>query len=48
MASAQRLALFFRTRLHGVLSLELSGHFAGIECDPALLYQAELDGLAVR
>ncbi|WP_079407372.1 TetR/AcrR family transcriptional regulator [Streptomyces sp. 3211] len=42
-ASAQRLALSFRTRLHGVLSLELGGHFAGMECDPALLYQAELD-----
>ncbi|MEV7441849.1 TetR/AcrR family transcriptional regulator [Streptomyces sp. NPDC091204] len=47
-ASAQRLALFFRTRLHGVLSLELSGHFAGTEGDPALLYQAELDLLAAR
>ncbi|MGW7329316.1 TetR/AcrR family transcriptional regulator [Streptomyces sp. NPDC054840] len=45
-ASAQRLALSFRTRLHGVLSLELSGHFAGMECDPALLYQDELDLLA--
>ncbi|MFE5809747.1 TetR/AcrR family transcriptional regulator [Streptomyces sp. NPDC056491] len=42
-ASAQRLAISFRTRLHGVLSLELGGHFAGMECDPALLYQAELD-----
>ncbi|MFE9928504.1 TetR/AcrR family transcriptional regulator [Streptomyces sp. NPDC005533] len=47
-ASAQRLALSFRTRLHGVLSLELGGHFAGTECDPALLYQAELDLLAAR
>ncbi|MGW7030478.1 TetR/AcrR family transcriptional regulator [Streptomyces xanthophaeus] len=45
-ASAQRLAISFRTRLHGVLSLELSGHFAGMECDPARLYQAELDLLA--
>ncbi|CAM5622317.1 TetR/AcrR family transcriptional regulator [Streptomyces avidinii] len=45
-ASAQRLAISFRTRLHGVLSLELSGHFAGMDCDPALLYQAELDLLA--
>ncbi|WP_030716643.1 TetR/AcrR family transcriptional regulator [Streptomyces sp. NRRL F-2580] len=47
-SSAQRLALSFRTRLHGVLSLELGGHFAGIDCDPALLYQAELDLLAAR
>ncbi|TDU73689.1 TetR/AcrR family transcriptional regulator [Streptomyces sp. KS 21] len=47
-ASAQCLAISFRTRLHGVLSLELSGHFAGMECDPALLYQAELDLLAAR
>ncbi|MFG2715476.1 TetR/AcrR family transcriptional regulator [Streptomyces goshikiensis] len=42
-ATARRLAISFRTRLHGVLSLELSGHFAEMECDPALLYQAELD-----
>lgn len=47
-ASAQCLAISFRTRLHGVLSLELGGHFAGMECDPALLYQAELDLLAAR
>lgn len=47
-ASAQRLAISFRTRLHGVLSLELSGHFAGMECDPALLYQAELDLLVAH
>ncbi|MER6443873.1 TetR/AcrR family transcriptional regulator [Streptomyces venezuelae] len=47
-ASAQRLALSFRTRLHGVLSLELSGHFAGMECEPALLYQAELDLLSAH
>ncbi|MEU9182341.1 TetR/AcrR family transcriptional regulator [Streptomyces sp. NPDC048550] len=47
-ASAQRLAISFRTRLHGVLSLELGGHFTGVECDPALLYQAELDLLAAH
>lgn len=46
--SAQSLALSFRTRLHGVLSLELSGHFAGMAYDPALLYQAELDLLAAH
>ncbi|MEU7062651.1 TetR/AcrR family transcriptional regulator [Streptomyces sp. NPDC046161] len=42
-ASALRLAGSFWTRLHGVLSLELSGHFAGMGLDPALLYEAELD-----
>ncbi|MEV7560437.1 TetR/AcrR family transcriptional regulator [Streptomyces sp. NPDC089795] len=46
--SARRLAMSFRTRLHGVLSLELSGHFAGTECEPALLYQAELDLLSAH
>ncbi|KOU05534.1 MULTISPECIES: TetR/AcrR family transcriptional regulator [unclassified Streptomyces] len=40
-----RRALAFWTRLHGVLSLELAGHFAGMGFDPALLYEAELDGL---
>ncbi|MFI6316497.1 TetR/AcrR family transcriptional regulator [Nonomuraea sp. NPDC050556] len=40
-------ALRFWTRLHGVLSLELSGHFAGMGFDPALLFQAELDELLV-
>ncbi|WP_329192187.1 MULTISPECIES: TetR/AcrR family transcriptional regulator [unclassified Streptomyces] len=42
-ASALRLAGSFWTRLHGILSLELSGHFAGMGLDPALLYEAELD-----
>ncbi|MGX1909453.1 TetR/AcrR family transcriptional regulator [Streptomyces phaeochromogenes] len=32
-------------RLHGVLSLELAGHFTGMGFDPALLYAAELDDL---
>ncbi|WP_392895621.1 TetR/AcrR family transcriptional regulator [Streptomyces sp. LN699] len=45
--SAQRRAVAFWTRLHGVLSLELSGHFAGMDIDPALLYEAELDLLAI-
>lgn len=40
-------ALRFWTRLHGVLSLELAGHFAGMGFDPALLFQAELDELLV-
>ncbi|UXI83153.1 WHG domain-containing protein, partial [Streptomyces vinaceusdrappus] len=38
-------ALSFWTRLHGVLSLELAGHFAGMGFDPALLFAAELDDL---
>lgn len=41
-----RRALTFWTRLHGVLSLELAGHFSGMAFDPALLYGAELDALA--
>ncbi|MFH9012744.1 TetR/AcrR family transcriptional regulator [Streptomyces sp. NPDC017943] len=38
-------ALTFWTRLHGVLSLELAGHFTGMGFDPARLYEAELDAL---
>ncbi|MEE1783641.1 TetR/AcrR family transcriptional regulator [Streptomyces sp. SP17BM10] len=41
-------ALSFWTRLHGVLSLELAGHFTGMGFDPALLYAAELDDLLGR
>ena len=37
--------LAFWTRLHGVLSLELAGHFTGMGLDPALLFAAELDDL---
>ncbi|MER7771154.1 TetR/AcrR family transcriptional regulator [Kitasatospora sp. NPDC096140] len=33
------------TRLHGVLSLELAGHFTGMGFRPELLFEAELDGL---
>ncbi|MEU5691207.1 TetR/AcrR family transcriptional regulator [Actinosynnema sp. NPDC020468] len=33
------------TRLHGVLSLEVSGQFGPMGFDPALLYRAELDSL---
>jgi hypothetical protein len=29
--------------VHGVLSLELAGHFTGMGFDPALLFAAELD-----
>lgn len=41
-------ALAFWTRLHGVLSLELAGHFTGMAFDPARLFQAELDDLVAR
>ncbi|MGW3008656.1 TetR/AcrR family transcriptional regulator [Streptomyces sp. NPDC001219] len=37
--------LTFWTRLHGVLSLELAGHFTGMRLDPARLFAAELDDL---
>ncbi|MEV4182762.1 TetR/AcrR family transcriptional regulator [Streptosporangium canum] len=43
-----RRALSFWTRLHGVLSLELAGHFAGMGFDPALLFAAELETLTER
>ncbi|WP_129310987.1 TetR/AcrR family transcriptional regulator [Streptomyces sp. L2] len=43
--AALRRALSFWTRLHGVLSLELAGHFTGMEFDPELLFGAELAGL---
>ena len=39
-------AVILWTRLHGVLSLELAGHFAGMEFDPALLYAAEVEAVA--
>ena len=41
-----RRALAFWTRLHGVLSLELAGHFTGMGFDPALFFTAELDAVA--
>jgi AcrR family transcriptional regulator len=39
---ALRGPLAFWTRLHGVLSLELSGHFTGMGFEPAELYAAEV------
>ncbi|WP_440201345.1 TetR-like C-terminal domain-containing protein [Amycolatopsis orientalis] len=39
---AVRRALSFWTRLHGVLSLELAGHFTGMKFDPGLLIDDEL------
>ncbi|MEV7964838.1 TetR-like C-terminal domain-containing protein [Sphaerisporangium sp. NPDC088356] len=43
--AALHRALTFWTRLHGVLSLELAGHFTGMGFDPTLLFTAELDDL---
>ncbi|MFI5776328.1 TetR/AcrR family transcriptional regulator [Nocardia sp. NPDC051570] len=42
----RRGALIFWTRVHGVLSLELAGHFAGMGFDPAVLFADEVDGLS--
>lgn len=41
-------ALTFWTRLHGVLSLELAGHFTGMDFDPAELYSAEAQSLSAQ
>src|SRR5262249_32314184 len=38
-------ALILWTRLRGVLSLELAGHFAGMGFDAAQLYAAEVESL---
>ncbi|MEU6314351.1 TetR/AcrR family transcriptional regulator [Streptomyces sp. NPDC047014] len=43
---ALRLALAFWSRLHGVLSLELAGHFTGMGLDPARLFEAEVHTLS--
>ncbi|MFE0461425.1 TetR/AcrR family transcriptional regulator [Kitasatospora sp. NPDC058965] len=47
-AGAQQRALAFWTRLHGVLSLELAGHFTGMGFDPAQLYAAEVEAVTGR
>jgi AcrR family transcriptional regulator len=47
-STAVHRALTFWTALHGVLSLELAGHFTGMGFDPALLFTAELDRLLDR
>ncbi|MEV6977459.1 TetR/AcrR family transcriptional regulator [Kitasatospora sp. NPDC093806] len=46
--AALRLALAFWTRLHGVLSLELAGHFTGMGFYPATLFEAELTDLLAQ
>ncbi|MEV5528684.1 TetR/AcrR family transcriptional regulator [Streptomyces prunicolor] len=43
--AALRRALTCWTRLHGVLSLELAGHFTGMGFDPAVLFDSELADL---
>ncbi|MET9493803.1 TetR/AcrR family transcriptional regulator [Streptomyces sp. NPDC006552] len=43
--AALHRALSVWTRLHGVLSLEVAGHFTGMGFDPALLFEAELAAL---
>ncbi|OKH93889.1 TetR/AcrR family transcriptional regulator [Streptomyces uncialis] len=44
-SAALHRALVVWTRLHGLLSLELAGHFGGMDFDPSLLFEAELEGL---
>lgn len=44
-AATLHRALAFWTRLHGVLSLELAGHFTGMKFDPDLLIDEELKAL---
>ncbi|GAA2778718.1 hypothetical protein GCM10010452_02650 [Crossiella cryophila] len=44
-AATLHRALSFWTRLHGVLSLELAGHFTGMKFDPDLLITDELNAL---
>jgi AcrR family transcriptional regulator len=44
--SALQRGLLFWTRLHGVLSLELAGHFTVMGFDPAELFDAELTSLS--
>jgi AcrR family transcriptional regulator len=47
-AAALSRALSFWTRVHGVLSLELAGQFAGMGFDPALLFADEVERLLAR
>lgn len=42
---ALRRGLVWWTRLHGLISLEVEGHFALMGFDPALLYATEVDAL---
>ncbi|MGW4461864.1 TetR/AcrR family transcriptional regulator [Micromonospora sp. NPDC004704] len=47
-AAALHRGLVSWTRLHGMLSLELAGHFTGMGFDPARLFAAEVDDLTAR
>lgn len=47
-AAVLHSALSFWTRLHGVLSLELAGHFAGMRFDPGLLIDEEVAAITAR
>jgi hypothetical protein len=38
-------SITFWTRLHGVLGLELAGHFVGMDVDPKKLYRDELQSM---
>jgi AcrR family transcriptional regulator len=42
-AQPLRRALLLWTRTHGVVSLEIAGHFTGMGFDPAVLYAAEIE-----
>ncbi|GAA5107642.1 TetR/AcrR family transcriptional regulator [Nocardia iowensis] len=44
-AATLHRAVSFWTRVHGVLSLELAGHFTGMKFDPALLFADEVNTL---
>jgi AcrR family transcriptional regulator len=43
--SAMRYGLIWWTRLHGLISLEVAGHFSLMAFDPALLYETEVEAL---
>jgi hypothetical protein len=47
-SDAVRRSLVFWTRLHGVLSLEVAGHFTGMAFDPALLYAEEVESVVAQ
>ncbi|RLK58663.1 TetR/AcrR family transcriptional regulator [Actinokineospora cianjurensis] len=47
-ADTMRRALLFWTRLHGILSLDLAGHFAGMNLNPDLLIVEEVDAITAR
>jgi AcrR family transcriptional regulator len=47
-STALHRALTFWTRLHGLLSLELAGHFSGMGFDAGELFTAELDYLTTH